>query len=62
MHESGLYGLLSLSGEGPESVNPEWFELTTFKLTFNGRTYFAHTNYHKIVIVPVPITWAEKGV
>jgi hypothetical protein len=52
-----LYGLLSLSGK---VLNPEWFDLTTLSWT-NRRTYFAHTNCHKIVTDPVPITWAHNG-
>lgn len=53
-----LYGLLSLSGK---VLNPEWFDLTTLSWPINRRTYFVHTNCHKIVIVPVPITWAHNG-
>lgn len=42
-------------------LNPEWVELTTLSWPINRRTYFAHTNCHKIVIAPVPITWADSG-
>lgn len=52
-----LYGLLSLSGK---VLNPEWFDLSTLSWT-NRRTYFAHTNCHKIVTDPVPITWAHNA-